>query len=312
MKKIVSVFLCLISLTISVFCFGGCADIDNQKLSVWTSFYPIYDFAKKICGDKANVYNLVPAGAEPHDYEISAGEMAKMYDSDVIFVNGLGLEVWLDYSRDDYGVPQELFDKIRVTSDVEGLDLIYADSSTVDPHIWLNVNYAKKQMEYIKNIMCELDSANSNYYTKNYLKYELMFDGLDISIKKNFLNLNSDTIVVAHEAYSYFCKAYNLKQVAVNGLNADNEPSSQQISNIIEQICGLVRTYNMTTIFYEELLPDNVMKTIKAEVQKETGVEVKLENLCTLEGLTNEDLKNNQDYFSKMAENAVNIRNALS
>ena len=68
----------------------------------------------------------------------------------------------------------------------------------------------------------------------------------------------------------------------------------------------------MTTIFYEELLPDNVMRTIKSEVQKETGVEIKLENLCTLEGLTNEDLQNNQDYISKMAENAINIKNALS
>ena len=80
----------------------GCGSKANQvvdhegKLQVYTSFYPLYDFATKVGGDKVDVVNLVPTGVEPHDYEPSARNMAALEEADVFIYNGVGMESWVD------------------------------------------------------------------------------------------------------------------------------------------------------------------------------------------------------------------------
>ena len=73
--------------------------IPSGKLQVVASFYPLYFFSQQIGGDKADVTNIVPAGAEPHDYEPTAQDMAKMESSKLVILNGGGLEAWGDSVR---------------------------------------------------------------------------------------------------------------------------------------------------------------------------------------------------------------------
>ena len=69
---------------------------EESKIKVLTSMYPMYDFAKKIAGDKADVENIIPAGTEAHGWEPSASDIAKLESANVFVYNGAGMEMWVD------------------------------------------------------------------------------------------------------------------------------------------------------------------------------------------------------------------------
>ena len=69
--------------------------IQDKKLNVVTTFYPMYEFSKQVAGDHANVIALIPPGAEPHDWEPSAKDMEKVKDADVFVYNGI-VEGWVE------------------------------------------------------------------------------------------------------------------------------------------------------------------------------------------------------------------------
>ena len=97
-KKIWMILVCIISMS---FCMAGCTGNtskkkSNGKIRITTSFYTMYDFAKKIGGDKVEVINLVPTGTEPHDWEPSTKDLIEMEKSDIFIYNGAGMEQWVD------------------------------------------------------------------------------------------------------------------------------------------------------------------------------------------------------------------------
>ena len=124
----------------------------SGKISVVASFYPLYDFAKKIGGDRVNVVNLVPAGTEPHDWEPSTTDIKTLENADVFVYNGAGMEQWVDTTLASLSnshlsvvkasdgvsvrtVTSEQGDEGPVEADQQG--------SADDPHVWLSPENAK-------------------------------------------------------------------------------------------------------------------------------------------------------------------------
>ena len=106
MKK----YVIWIILVILIFIAGGVYEfmnksnsvmIKNNKLQVVTSFYPLYFFASQIGGDKAEISNITPSGAEPHDYEQTAQDIARIEKSDLLILNGGRLEAWGDRIKEN-------------------------------------------------------------------------------------------------------------------------------------------------------------------------------------------------------------------
>ena len=171
----------------------------------------------------------------------------------------------------------------------------------MDPHVWISPKNAKIEMENIKNALVELDKENADYYESNYQKYAKMLDELDAKYSEQLSPLPNKTIVVSHEAYGYLCKDYNLTQIGIKGVNAETEPDAKKMAEII----NYVKENKITTIFTEELIDPKVSKIIADE----TGCLVKV--LSPIEGLSEEQIKNNEDYFSIMEENLENLVGAL-
>ena len=158
---------------------AGTEDTSSEKkLNVMASFYPMYDFATKVGGDKVEVTNMVPAGTEPHDWEPAATDVKNLEEADVFIYNGAGMEHW---TEDVLGALDNK--ELKVVEASRGLTLLEGkeedeeeteDSSsdsdasdestdseiTYDPHVWLNPLNAKAEMEKIKN-------AVSAAYTRN-------------------------------------------------------------------------------------------------------------------------------------------------
>ncbi len=276
---------------------------DDGRLKVMASFYPMYDFAQKVGGDKVEVKDMVPAGTEPHDWEPAATDIRNLEDADVFVYNGADLEHWAE----DVLATLENKDLV-VTEASDGVELLDGEGDHAhgdngkDPHVWLDSLRAKKEMENIRDAFCQADPENRDYYEANYEKYAGEFDELDQEFREGLADAKSRDIIVAHEAFGYLCNAYDLKQLAIEGLTPDSEPDPAKMQEVIEY----AKKYDIHTIFFEELASPKVAKTVAKEVDAVTAV------LNPIEGLSDEDIQAGEDYFSVMKKNLAALQKALN
>ena len=293
-------------------------DTDGQKLKVMASFYPMYDFAVKIGGDKAEVTNMVPAGTEPHDWEPAAADIKNLEEAALFVYSGGGMGHWgedvlasletkkLGSVEASAGVTLRS-GHIHDEEEHKGAEEHTEeeehghDHGQFDPHVWLSPVNAKKEMENIKNAYVKADPENKDYYEKNYQTYTAEFDKLDQEYKDTLSALPNKSIVVSHEAFGYLCDAYGLTQMGIEGLSPDSEPDPARMAEIID----FVKANHVKVIFFEELVSPKVAETIAAETGAQTRV------LNPLEGLSDEELKNGADYFSVMEDNLKQLKAAL-
>jgi zinc transport system substrate-binding protein len=299
MKKLYTSILVLTMIAV----LGGCAsdktkENNNGGLKIYTSFYTMYDFASKIAGDKAEVINLVTDGSEPHDWEPSTNDMVALEKADILIYNGAGMEHWVEQVSDS------LENDITLVEASKGVDIISEEETDgdSDPHVWLDAKNAKLEMENIKNALVKADEVNAQYYEENYKKYAVMFDELDSELTSRLGALEDKNIIVSHEAFSYLCKAYGLQQTSIGDLEADAEPDANRIAEIVE----FAKENKVTTIFFEELVSPKVANVIADEIGANTDV------LNPIEGLTEEQAKAGEDYFSLMKANIDALEKALN
>lgn len=200
--------------------------VEDGRLKVMASFYPMYDFARKVGGDRIQVKDMVPAGTEPHDWEPAAMDIRNLEDADVFVYNGADLEHWaedvLDTLENQDLVVSEASDGVELLDG--GHDHAHGDEGK-DPHVWLDPMRAKQEMKNIRDALVKADPGNGDYYEANYEKYAGEFDELDQEFRDGLKGTKSRDIIVAHEAFGYLCNAYDLKQLAIEGLTPDSELS---------------------------------------------------------------------------------------
>lgn len=303
---------CTLSLSLLTGCGTQPADTaaDDGRLRVLTSFYPMYDFACKIGGDCIDVTNMVPSGTEPHDWEPSTNDLKNLEKADVFIYNGADMEPWADdllVSRSDTLHVVEASENVELRTtdgehehahEHEGADHHHGD---FDPHVWLDPENAKIEMEAIRDALCAADPENSTVFQSNYEKYAAELDALDAEFREKLAPLPNRTIVVAHEAFGYLCDAYGLTQVGIEGLSPDSEPDPGRMAEVID----FVREHSISTIFFEELVSPKVAEAIASE----TGAQAKM--LSPLEGLSDEQAAAGADYFSVMHDNLAALMEAL-
>ena len=310
-----SALVCACTLSLSLLTGCGTQPADTAagdgRLRVLTSFYPMYDFACKIGGDCIDVTNMVPSGTEPHDWEPSTNDLKNLEKADVFIYNGADMEPWAD----DLLVSRS--DTLRVVEASENVELRTTDGEhehahehedadhhhgDFDPHVWLDPENAKIEMEAIRDALCAADPENSTVFQSNYEKYAAELDALDAEFREKLAPLPNRTIVVAHEAFGYLCDAYGLTQVGIEGLSPDSEPDPGRMAEVID----FVREHSISTIFFEELVSPKVAEAIASE----TGAQAKM--LSPLEGLSDEQAAAGADYFSVMHDNLVALMEALN
>ena len=315
--------------------------VDPSKLQVMASFYTMYDFAQKIGGEHVQVTCMVPSGTEPHDWEPSTKDITRMEQADVFIYNGAGMEHWIsdvlaglsnkklisveasqgvsllrsaeeEDSHDheaahadedeedghDHADEDDAADH-TVAAAPDGHDA--HEHGEYDPHVWLDPMNAKQEMQNICEAFSEADPEHRADYQANYEKWAKQLDELDKTYQTTLENLSERNIVVAHEAYGYLCRRYNLTQVSIEGMSPDSEPDPGRMADIID----FVRANNVRAIFFEELSGSRTAETVAAE----TGV--KLLTLSPLEGLSDRQEETGGDYFSVMEENLQQLTEAL-
>jgi len=249
----------LVLLIVPLFC--GCVSQDESpsgKVNVVTTIAPLSDFILAVGGDRVEVTVLVPPGAEPHTYEPTPSQMKDVATADLYVMNGAGLEFWMDKVL---GVNQNMV----VIDSSEGAVVLRESADEIDPHIWVSLRNAAKQVNNICTGLIQVDPENSDYYTKNRDEYLEKLTALDGELNQTFAAKADRTFIVYHPAWTYFARDYNLIQVPL--LENEKEPGPQYLAGIID----LARENNITTIFvepqYNPKSAEVIAREMKANIQ---------------------------------------------
>jgi zinc transport system substrate-binding protein len=267
---------------------------NGKELRIVTSSYPSYYIARRIAGDRAQVTNLIPAGAEPHDYELTPQDLIRIQESRLLILVGSGLETWGD------GVRKSI-DPERTLLVEAGDGLCDIGAGKQDPHIWLDPLLAAKMAERIGSSIEAVDAVNSSYYEENERALLEELEDLDQEYRQGTAECQERSIVTSHDAFAYMAREYALQQVAIAGRSQEAEPSVQQMAELTD----FAKKNRIRYIFFESLASPELSRTLAAEVGAQTLV------LNPLEGLTAQEEAQGKDYMTEMRSNLSNLRLAL-
>jgi zinc transport system substrate-binding protein len=240
--------------------------------------------------EKVDVTLLIPVGVEPHDWEPTVKDVQRMQNADLIIINGIGFENWVD-NLEETGYSGEIVD----TSNGILIKTDEISSVSGDPHIWLNPVYAKIQVQNIANAFSSSDPTNEQYYQLNAAKYIEELDLLDSKIRAELSDCNNNFIAF-HDAFSHFADEYNLNQ---HTIISSNDPHGEATAKTLENIISTAKKFNINVIFAEESVDTRTSTIIANEIDGRVLV------LSPLEVVTD------GTYISRMTENLENLKEAL-
>ncbi len=258
------------------------------------SFYPLAFAAKEVAAPGITVRNLTPAGAEPHDLELTA--------SDVRTVREAALAVYLGQGFQP-GFEDAVADREGPSVDVlEGLELLpargdegadgHGESSALDPHVWLDPLRFAQIAEAIAAALGDPGAAD---------RLVARLERLDDELERGLETCARREIVTSHASFRYLADRYDLDQIALAGLSPEAEPTPRDLARLVEE----VERVGATTVFFETLVAPDLAQTVAREADAITAV------LDPLEGLSEEQLRAGADYFTVMRENLAVLRRAL-
>lgn len=280
---------------------------DDSKVKVIASFFPLYDFARKVGGDRAEVSVMVPAGIEPHDWEPTPRNIADAENADLIVYNEARFESWVSRidakAAVDTSTGIQLMEGAGHEEEEESGEEEEHEESGLDPHIWLDPMLAKKQVEAIRDGLVQVDPANEGYYRQNAENYLAELDSLDAMIRSELSNCEKSDFIAFHNAFSYFANRYNLTQHSVHeGLSPEGDVLPQRIAEIKELAADL----GINVIYAEELVDPRLANVIAEEIPNGQVLV-----LSPIEGLEQEELDQGLGYLDKMKGNLENLKVGL-
>jgi zinc transport system substrate-binding protein len=248
--------------------------------TVVASFYPLA-FAAEEIAPSADVENLTPPGAEPHDLELSPGDAAAVRQARLVLLLGHGFQPQLEDAAGNG-------DNVIHLLDTPGLDLL----PNGDPHVWLDpLRYAK--------IVTRIGEALGDEQAAARLVRRL--HDLDAEYRAGLANCERHEIVTSHEAFAYLAQRYGLEQVPITGLSPEAEPQPADLAHVIQ----LVKERGVTTVYYETLVSPRIAETVARETGAKTAV------LDPIEGLTPGEITKGDDYFTRMRANLRALEEGL-
>lgn len=293
---LVSLFLGLVAAG----CGLGSGSTSSERLVV-AAFYPLEFLAQQVAPG-ADVRNVTPAGAEPHDLELTPGDIQTLAQAGVVLYLGSGFQPALEAAVEGKETALDLLDGLEL---IEGSDEHghgdeegHADEEEheseagLDPHVWLDPMRFALMAESVAEALGDPAAADG-------LVADLQ--ELDGEFREGLAGCERDVIVTSHAAFGYLADAYGLRQVALSGLSPEAEPSPRALEELVTE----VREVGATTVFFEKLVSPRVAQTVAREAGVATAA------LDPLEGLTQDELDAGEDYFSVMRSNLRTLRSAL-
>ena len=286
----------LLSLALVLLALAGCGPAaPPAKPLVVATIYPLWEFARQVAGDRAEVVSLVPAGVEPHDWEPAPRDVSQIQRAAVFVHTGTGLDGWAEKLLADLTGRRGVVVNAR-----GGLGLLTVGGVT-DPHVWLDPTLARVQVLAIAGGLELADPAGHAVYAENVKAFIARLDALDLEFAAGLADCARREIVTSHAAYAYLARRYRLTQVPVMGLAPEAEPSPADLAAIVRT----ARRLKVTHVFYETLVSPRLAETLSREIGA-TPLP-----LNPVEGVSPAEAAAGTSYLELMRANLANLRTAL-
>ncbi len=293
-----------------LFCFllCGCGALSapkKERLQIVATLFPQYDFAREICGEKADVYLLLPPGAESHSYEPTPKDIVKITEADLFLYTGSQMEPWAEKLSGNESGGKIDVSKGTVLLSGDHIDETHREdhaTETTDPHIWTNPQNAKIMVDNILKAVSELDPENARFYAENAAAYKDKLDDLDKAFEEAVASGKRKHIVFGgHFAMRYFAERYGISYAsAYDACSGEAEPSPAVLIELIENM----KENEIPAVYYEELSTPRAASLIS----EETGAKMLLLHSCHNVGKGEE----NETYLSLMQKNLENLKIGLN
>ena len=246
-------------------------EVATEKIQIVAGFYPLAYAAEGIAGDLAEVVSLAGPGVEPHDLELTPGDVAKINDADLV--------VYIPEFIPALDAVVKTLDQSKVINATQGITLIsgdshshegeeahseeegHSDESATDPHIWLNPSNMVLIGNSIDLALSTLTSDSA--INENRSSFENALTTLASDYTAKLASCSIKALVVSHEAFGYIANAYGFEQVGISGLSPEAEPSPARLA----EVAKIAKAENATTIYYESLVDPKVAKTLADELK---------------------------------------------
>ena len=253
---------------------AGCRarPVTNQPIQVLATETFLSDIAQNVSGDRITIQGLIPSGLDPHAFEPTPQDVAKIAQSQVLIVNGGGIETWLKKVLDNAGGERLV---IEASNGLEGRqpkagEPALDDPKGIDPHFWLDPLLVIRYVENIRDGLSQADPPGLQTYAQNAEAYIAQLKNLDAWIRAQVNQIPPDRrlLVTNHESLGYFADRYGFQIVGavIPSVSTEASPSAQELTALV----GRIRESGAKAIYLETGANPNLAE----QIAKETGVQV--------------------------------------
>lgn len=293
------------------------------KIPVVASFSILGDLVEEVGGDRVAVTTLVGPNGDAHVFQPAPADAKKVAAAQIVFVNGLGFEGWIDRLVKASGTkaeivvatkgitPREMADEDEDDHAAQGhKDHDHAkkgehdhDHGGIDPHAWQSVANAEIYVANIRDALVAADPAGKATYEANASAYTAKLEALDAQVKAAMAAIPESRrrIITSHDAFGYFGAAYGIEFIAPQGVSTESEASAKDVARIIRQI----KAENIPAVFMENISDPRLVKRIAKETQAKIGGELFSDALSDDKGPAS-------TYIDMMKNNITQLSSALS
>lgn len=304
MKKIISIFL----LFVVTFAFCSCGEVERStgKISVVTTIFPYYDFARSVSKGTCEVDMLLKPGSDVHSFEPTPSDILKIRNADLFIYNGGESDEWVDSILESLGdtdkpVVMKMTDYVKPLTE---MDADHHAEDEEDEHIWTSLDNAKTLVSKISDEVSKLDQKNKSVYTKSSLDYIEKISKVQSEIENTVNSSKSKKIVVGDRfPLLYFATEFSLDwECAFPGCSTETEPSLDRLSKLTDTI----EKDKIKTILKLEMSENKVADTLADETN------TKVRTFYSAESVSKEDFAKNITYVDLMERNNNALKEALS
>lgn len=301
---------------LSILCIGlsacgqGKGNEKNHRLSIVSTIYPSYDFAKEVVKEQAEVSMLLPPASESHSFEPTPKDIIKMQNADVFIYVGGESDEWVSDILESMDTTKmqiiKMIDCVETKEEVvvsgmqeEGEE----EEPELDEHVWTSPKNAKVITKKIYEVISSLDGTNAPIYKKNTEQYLEKLDALDSKFQEVIQKAKRKTIIVADRfPFRYFADAYGLKYFAAfPGCATETEASAKTIKFLIDK----VKDEKIPVVFHIELSNSKIADSIAEQT------DAKVIELNAVHNVSKSNFKNGIGYYDLMLKNVKALKEAL-
>jgi len=237
----------------------------SDKIVAVSTITIINDIVKRIGKDKVEAHSICEVGIDPHTYHSKPSDPKLIAGSDIVFINGFGLEHWIEEMISGAGGNKKevvVTEGVKPMTDEKG----FGDP---DPHAWFDVTNVKIYADNVAKGLIDIDKKNESFYKANLEEYKKNLDSLQEWIREKISTIpeTQRVLITSHDAFRYFGKAYGLEVKGLQGISTEAKVRTEDFKNLID----FIKSKNLKAVFVETSVNPKLLEQISAETNAKIG-----------------------------------------